>query len=100
MEGPHLPITSAACCARAPAEGGLETVARETAGLSQSAQGAGLEGGVRLVGQRRPLVAEEGANSPAPNRHRAGWRHLVTVPPYSRDITNTKQVWASPGGEC
>lgn len=55
----------------APEEGGPETVARETAGLSQSAPAIRLGGGGRSMGRCCPLVVDGGAGGPARLCHQA-----------------------------
>lgn len=66
-ERQHLSITKQHAAGWALGEGGLEAVARETSGLSQSAPATRLGGGVHSVGQCCPLVVEGGADSPAPS---------------------------------
>lgn len=55
----------------APEEGGPETVARETAGHSQSAPAIRLGGGGRSMGRCCPLVVDGGAGGPARLCHQA-----------------------------
>ena len=83
-EGRPLSITEQRSAGWAPKEGGLETVARETAGLSQSAPANRLGGGGRSVGQCCPLVVDGEDDGPAPSLPSSQLEAPVMFPLHSR----------------